>query len=112
MTARPTRRPYTRVYPYSWQNDGEEPIPGIVFRNGAHMSLHVTPDEAYELANLITDMAERLEAGEAPICSPTTSEAGDAHQVIVPARVRHSLPLVAADGDPEQPLPANTADNE
>lgn len=56
-----TRRPRIhRVHRYDWRN-GTEATEGIVLHSGNRIVAHLTPSEAYKLANRIVDTAEKLE---------------------------------------------------
>lgn len=100
------RRPYAKVYPYTWMH-GDQPTAGIVFRNGFRPFLHVTPEEARQLADKLHDMADTLDTEPAP--SPA-QHATAPTQDPQPCYTSYSSPLTAADGTPEPELPATPAE--
>jgi hypothetical protein len=57
-------RPYLNsVKPYTWRSKDGTETPGILLNNGRHPVAHLTPAEAYNLANTLTDLAESIEQG-------------------------------------------------
>lgn len=90
------RRPYIgRVRPYTWTpKTGDDPVPGLLLGGAAGIAAHLTKTEAYELANQIVDAADKLPEPRAP--KPCYASRNDG--------------LTAADGTPEEPLPATPAE--
>lgn len=85
------------VKQHAWHDKAtNEKTTGLLIAGRSGIAAHVTKPEAYALADWIVDAADRLPEEQTP----------------KPAYARHSAPLTAADGTPEQPLPATSADNE
>lgn len=95
------KRPYIgRISAYAWRDKSTlERTQGLLMHGASGVAAHLTKAEAYALSDWITDEADKL------------TEPATAPQIIR-MDYRSSLPLVAADGSPETPLPATYAEME
>lgn len=98
------RTPYIgKVEIRDWITKDKRRVAGIRVAGASGIAAHLTADEARTLADTLHDLADQLEqATEAP-------EHREVPQVLQPAYTGRST-LTAADGTPEQPLPATQAD--
>ncbi|RNL51585.1 hypothetical protein [Arthrobacter oryzae] len=56
------KRPYLKPRPYIWKDEDRTVTPGIGLMHGGQIRAHLTPAEAYELANQLVDLADHLES--------------------------------------------------
>ena len=101
------RRPYFSIVRISeWRDKitGQRTL-GIRL-SGAYgpIAAHLTAEEARNLADTLHDLADTLQAQQEPPQPPPAPR-----QTNVPLHTSYSV-LTAADGTPEQPLPATIAD--
>lgn len=90
-----TRPHIVAIRPYTWNTKSREPdIRGLLVEGNGVIAAHVTKTEAYALADWIVDAADKLPEPREP----------------KPCYTRHSDSLTAADGTPEEPLPATSAE--
>lgn len=55
-------RPYiSRIKIAPWKHRDGTATPGIALRKGKHVTAHLTAQEAIELSNQLTDLAEQME---------------------------------------------------
>lgn len=96
-----SKRPYlAAIKPYTWNPNGES-VPGLILRGRSGLAAHVTKAEAYELADQLVDAADSL---------PDAPQPPKARQMPQPCYASNSDTLTAADGTPEEPLPATSAE--
>jgi hypothetical protein len=55
-------RPYINPRAYTWKAEDRTVTPGIGLMHGGKIRAHLTAAEAYELANRLVDLADRLDA--------------------------------------------------
>jgi len=95
------RPPYSgTVRIQDWITKDKQHIQGIRLSGASGIAAHLTANEARKLADTLHDLAETLDS------SPRTAQPPKLQQ---PAYTSYST-LTAADGAPEQPLPATPAD--
>ncbi|MEV5052157.1 hypothetical protein [Arthrobacter sp. LAR12-1-1.1] len=54
-------RPFIKPRTYIWKAADRTQTPGIGLMHGGKIRAHLTPAEAYDLANRLVDMADHLE---------------------------------------------------
>lgn len=58
------RRPYATVRAWPWKSPGAPDVPGIGIFHGRKLQAHLTPTEARTMADLLHDLADRLDRTE------------------------------------------------
>lgn len=56
-----TRRPRLKLRPYIWKSEDKTETPGIGLMHGLKVRAHLSPAEAYAMANRLVDIADSLE---------------------------------------------------
>ncbi|EZP62322.1 hypothetical protein [Micrococcus luteus] len=59
MPKAPIRPFYSNIRPYPWRDKDDTTVPGIGIFKGSSLCLHLTEDEAIELANHLLDVIEK-----------------------------------------------------
>lgn len=98
------RPPYIgKVEIRDWITKGKQHIAGIRLTGASGIAAHLTAGQARTLADDLHDLADQLEQATG------VQEHREVPQVLQPVYTSRSA-LTAADGTPEQPLPATIAD--
>lgn len=64
------KRPFVRLQPWQWRDADGTITPGVGIFRGNEIKAHLNPAEARKMADLLHDIADRLEAHHQPKKDP------------------------------------------
>lgn len=110
----------SRIYPELWTTKGGQRVNGIVLYGFTGIAAHLTPTEAYDLADQIVDAAEQLPSPtevkkinmqrRRTLAEATTGQPQPKQQRNRTRTNHNPTTLTDASGAPEEPLETTTAD--